>query len=147
MADVTFAVGIGAGTFTLTGQIALTLNIKAEAQKSVRSEDYGTLPSEREGAQHCRSTDLPVYGIGRSFDTFGWVPPVTVGGGETSRCATLWGSSMVHRSKNIANGSKNPQFLPVMCVLCALCTNALLGALSTTFFGGRNISSLEAHIQ
>ena len=77
-------VGIAVGAFALTGQIAFTLNIKAKAQKSGRSEDYGTLPLERGGAQHYRSTDLPVYGIGRSFETFGWVPPVTMGWGETS---------------------------------------------------------------
>ena len=120
-ADVAFAVGTGVGTFTLTGQIAFTLNIKAEAQKSVRSEDYGTLPSEQEGAQRYRSTDLPVYGIGRSFETFEWVLPMTVGWGETSGCATLWGCSMVHRGKNIVNGSKKTQFFPVMRALCALC--------------------------
>ena len=86
-----FTVSIGVGAFTLTEQIAFSLNIKAKAQKSTRSEDYNTLPSEREGAQHYHSTDLPVYGIGRSFETFGWIPPVTVGWGETSGCATLWG--------------------------------------------------------
>ena len=74
----------------VTGQIAFTLDIKAEAQKSARSEDYSALPSEREGAQLYSSTDLPVYGIGRSFETFGWVRPVTVGWVETSGCATLW---------------------------------------------------------
>ena len=75
------AVGIGVGTFVLMRQMAFTLNIKAEAQKSTRSEDCGALPSEQEGAQHYRSTDLPVCGIRRSFETFGWVPPVTVGWG------------------------------------------------------------------
>ena len=30
----------------------------------------------------------------------------------------LWGCSMVHKGKNIANGSKNPQFPPVMCAPC-----------------------------
>ena len=34
--------------------------------KRAPSEDYGTLPSEREGGQHYRSTDLPIYGIGMS---------------------------------------------------------------------------------
>ena len=135
--DVTFAGNIRVGVFALTGQIAFALNIRAQAQKRVRSEDYCTLPSEREGAQHYRSTNLPVYGIGRSFETFGWVPPVTVGWGETSGFATLWGCSMVHRGKNIVNGNENPQFLLVMCALCphcacfarpvrALCTSALL---------------------
>ena len=113
--------GIGVGTFTLMGQIAFTLNIKAEAQKSTRSKDYDTHPLERGGAQHYHLTDLPVYGIGRSFETFGWVPPMIVGWGETSSCATLWGCGMVHRGKNTVNGSKNPQFPPVMCVLCVLC--------------------------
>ena len=47
-----FAVGI---MFALTGLIAFTLNIKAGAQKSVCSEDYGKLPSQQEGAQHYRS--------------------------------------------------------------------------------------------
>ena len=47
--------------------------------------------------------------------------PVTVGWGETSGCATLWGCSMVHRGKNIVNGSKNLQFLPAMCALCVPC--------------------------
>ena len=104
------------------GQIAFALNIKAEAQKSAqksaRFEDCGTLLSEREGAQQYRSTDLSVYGIGRSFETFGWVPPVTVGWGETSGCETLWGCSMVARGKNIVDGSKNPQFLLVMYACC-----------------------------
>ena len=40
----------------------------------MRSKDYGTLLSEREVAQHYRSTDLPVYGIGRSFETTGGAP-------------------------------------------------------------------------
>ena len=101
--------------------MAFTLNIKAEAPKSARSEDYGMLPSEREGAQQYHSTDLPVHGIARSFETIGWVLPVTVGCGEISGCVTLWGCSMVHRGKNIVNGSKNPQFLPVMCAPCARC--------------------------
>ena len=95
--QLTFAVGIGIGTFALTGQIAFMLNIKAEVQKSARSEDYGTLLSRQEGAQHYRLTDLPVCGIGRSFETFGWVPPVTVSWGETLGRATLWGCSMVHK--------------------------------------------------
>ena len=34
-------------------------------------------------------------------------------------CPTLWGCSMVCLSKNIANCSKNLQFLLVMCALCA----------------------------
>ena len=34
---------------------------------------------------------------------------------------------MVYRGKNIFNGSKNPQFLPVMCVLCARCAQTPLG--------------------
>ena len=33
-------------------------------------------------------------------------------------CPTLWGCSMVCTGKNIANCSKTPQFLPVMCALC-----------------------------
>ena len=102
-------------------QMAFTLNIKAEAQKSIRSEDYGTLTTERERAQHHRSPDLPVYGIGRSFKTFGWVPPLTVGWGETSGCATLWGCSVVHRGNKIVNCSKNPQFPLAMCALCVVC--------------------------
>ena len=120
----------GVGTFTLTGQITFTLNIKAEAQKRMHSEDHGTLPSEREGAQHYCSTDLPVYGIGRSFETFGWVPPMTKGWGETRGCATLWGCSMVHKGKNIVNGSKKIPNLSLQCarrartvrVVPALCT-------------------------
>ena len=36
----------------------------------------------------------------------------------------FWGCSMVCIGKNIANCSKKPQFLPVMCTLCALCTRA-----------------------
>ena len=110
-ADVTFTVGTGVGTFTLMGQIAFTLNIKAEAQQRMRSEATAH-PSEREEAQHYRSTDLPVYDIGRSFETFGWVPPMTKGWGETSGCATLWGCSMVHRGKNIVNGSKKSPISP-----------------------------------
>ena len=78
---------------------------------------YGTLPSEPQGAQHNRSIDLPVCGIGRSPETFGWVPQVTVGWAETC-CATLWGCGMVHRGQNIVNSSQNPQFPPVMCALC-----------------------------
>ena len=119
--DIMFAVGIEVGTSTLTGQIAVTLNIKAEAHKSVHSKDYGTILSKREGVQHYCSTGLPVYGIGRSFETFGWVPPVTVGWGETSGCATLWRCSMVHKSKNIVTGSENPQFRSVMCAPCVRC--------------------------
>ena len=85
---------------------------QAVAQKRARSKDSGTLPSEREGAQHYRSTDLLVYGTGRSFETFGWVPPMTVGWRQTSGCATLWGCSMVHRGKNIVNGSKKYPIYP-----------------------------------
>ena len=33
-------------------------------------------------------------------------------GGETSGCATLWGCSMVHRGKNIANGSQKSPMSP-----------------------------------
>ena len=120
---VTFAVGIGVGTFTLTMQI-FTLNIKAEAQKSARSEDYGMPPPEREGAQHYRSTHLPIYGIGRSFETFGWVPPVTLGWGGTSGCATLWGCSIFHTGKNIVNGSNSPCNVRTARAVRALCTNA-----------------------
>ena len=98
------------------GHITFMLNIKAGAQKSTRSEDYGTLPSQREGAQQYRSTGLPIYGIGRSCETFGWVLPVTMGWAETSGCATLCGCSMVHRGKSIVNGSKNTQFPCAMCV-------------------------------
>ena len=46
------------------------------------------------------------------FETFGWVPPMTKGWGETSGCATLWGCSMVHRGKNIVNGSKKSPISP-----------------------------------
>ena len=35
----------------------------------------------------------------------------------------LWGCSMVCIGKNIANCSKNPQFLPVMCALCEHCAH------------------------
>ena len=54
------------------------------------------------------------------------LPPLSVPelNKETSGCPTLWGCSMVCIGKNIANCSKNPQFLPVMCTLCALCTHA-----------------------
>ena len=45
------------------------------------------------------------------------------GWGETSGCPTLWGCSMVCIGKNIANCSKNPQFLPVMCTLCPCCAH------------------------
>ena len=44
---------------------------------------------------------------------------------ETSGCPTLWGCSMVCIGKNIANCSKNPQFLPVMCALCPRCACAV----------------------
>ena len=37
----------------------------------------------------------------------------------------LWGCSMVCIGKNIANCSKNPQFLPVMCALCLHCARAV----------------------
>ena len=70
-------VNTGVGTFTLTRQITFTLNIKAKAQQRARSKGYGRLPWEQEGAQHSRLTDLPVYGIGRLFEAFGWVPPMT----------------------------------------------------------------------
>ena len=42
---------------------------------------------------------------------------------ETSGCLTLWGCSMVCIGKNIAHCSKNPQFVPVMCVLCPRCAH------------------------
>ena len=38
-------------------------------------------------------------------------------------CPTLWGCSMVCTGKNVANCSKNPQFLPVMCALCTRCAD------------------------
>ena len=116
-----FTVGIRVGTLALAGQITFTLNIKAEAQKSAHSEDYGTFLSEQDGPQHCRSTDLPVCGIGRSFETFGRVLPVIVGWGEALGCATLLGCSMAHKSRNIVSGSKYARFPPVMCALCARC--------------------------
>ena len=47
------------------------------------------------------------------------------GWGETSGCPTLWGRSMVCIGKNIANCSKNLQFLPVMCVPCPRCARAV----------------------
>ena len=47
------------------------------------------------------------------------------GWGETSGCPTLWGCSMVCIGKNVANCSKNPQFLPVMCALCPRCARAV----------------------
>ena len=37
---------------------------------------------------------------------------------------------MVHRGKNIVNGGKNPQFLPVMCALCVLCVLCVRCALT-----------------
>ena len=37
-------------------------------------------------------------------------------------CPTLWGCSMVCIG-NIANCSKTPQFLPVMCALCTRCAD------------------------
>ena len=53
---------------------------------------------------------------------------MTKGWGETSGCATLWGCSMVHRGKNIVNGSKkspispcNVRAVPALCVLCPRC--------------------------
>ena len=54
------------------------------------------------------------------------LPPLSVPelNKETSGCPTLWGCSMVCIGKNIANCSKNPQFLLVMCALRALCTHA-----------------------
>ena len=36
-------------------------------------------------------------------------------------CCCCWYGSMVCIGKNIANCSKNPQFLPVMCALCPCC--------------------------
>ena len=42
---------------------------------------------------------------------------------QTSGRPTLWGCSMVCIGKNIANCSKTPQFLPVMCTLCARCAH------------------------
>ena len=52
-------------------------------------------------------------------------PPLSVPGLNkvTSGCPTLWGCSMVCIGKNIANCSKNPQFLPVMCALCPRCAH------------------------
>ena len=47
---------------------------------------------------------------------FSCAPPL-----QTSGCPTLWGCSMVCIGKNIANCSKKPQFLPVMCALCPRC--------------------------
>ena len=54
------------------------------------------------------------------------LPPLSVPelNNETSGCPTLWGCSMVCIGKNIANCSKNPQFLPVMCALCPRCAHA-----------------------
>ena len=52
VADITFAVGIAVGTFTLTRQVTVTLNIQAEAQESARTKDYGALSAERERSQH-----------------------------------------------------------------------------------------------
>ena len=55
------------------------------------------------------------------------LPPLSVPelNKETSGCPTLWGCSMVCIGKNIANCSKNPQFLPVMCALCPHCARAV----------------------
>ena len=53
--------------------------------------------------------------VHRHLLCWGWV--------ETSGCPTLWGCSMVCIGKNIANGSKDPQFLPVMCAMCARCAH------------------------
>ena len=125
---------VGVETFTLTGKSLARSTSKLRPKRACAPKTT----SEREGAQHYRLADLPIYGIGRSFQTFGWVPPVTMGWSKTSGCATLWGCTMVHVGKNIVNGSKNPQFLPVMCALCvrcaccarpvrALCTNTLHG--------------------
>ena len=51
---------------------------------------------------------------------------MTKGWGETSGCATLWGCSMVHRGKNIVNGSKkspnspcNVRAVPALYAHCA----------------------------
>ena len=42
-------------------------------------------------------------------------PPTSKVGGATS--CDIW----VHRGRNIVHGSKNPQFLPIMCALCVPC--------------------------
>ena len=38
-----------------------------------------------------------------------------------SKTCTSWGCSMGCIGKNIASCSKNPQFLPVTCAMCARC--------------------------
>ena len=42
-------------------------------------------------------------------------------GARDMRLSTLWGCRMICMGKNIANCSKIPQFLHVICVLCARC--------------------------
>ena len=55
------------------------------------------------------------------------LPPLSVPelNKETSGCPTLWGCSKVCIGKNIANCSKNPQFLPAVCALCPRCARAV----------------------
>ena len=54
-------------------------------------------------------------------------------------CPTLWECSVVCIGKNIANCSKTPQFLPVMCALCTRCARAHrhppIGSTSCNFTG------------
>ena len=107
----------GSGRSCSRGRSPSHSTSKPRPKRARAPKIYGTLSSEQQGAQHNRSIDLPVCGIGRSLETFGWVPQVTVGWAETC-CATLWGCGMVHRGQNIVNSSKNPQFPPVMCALC-----------------------------
>ena len=55
------------------------------------------------------------------------LPPLSVSelNKQTSGCPTLWGCSMVCIGKNIANCSKNPQFLPFMCAMFPRCARAV----------------------
>ena len=57
---------------------------------------------------------------------------MTKGWGETLGCATLWGCSMVHKGKNIVNGSKkspiypcNARAVPALCALCPRCARVV----------------------
>ena len=67
------------------------------------------------------STMVPPFRMGT------WTGPFPDGDMDrplSGGCPPLWGCSMVCLGKKIANHSKKSQFLPVLCVLCALCRHA-----------------------
>ena len=58
----------------------------------------------------------------------------------------LWGCSMVRIGKNIANCSKNPQFLPVMCVLCLRCARAVHTRPQNVLVGKKITPSIQGNM-